>query len=62
MWLLGWVQLDVLRNNPRVHVIAALDRAVAAIPYDIAIGRTALSCNNTITSEVVLPCKDSDCR
>src|SRR5699024_2367423 len=40
--LTGWVQLEVLRNNARVHILAALDRATAAIPYDIA----GLDCDN----------------
>lgn len=34
--LTGWVQLEVLRNNARVHMLAGLDRATAAIPYEIA--------------------------
>lgn len=38
----GWVQLEVLRNNARVHILAGLDRAQAAIPYEIA----GLDCDN----------------
>jgi hypothetical protein len=40
--LTGWVQLEVLRNNAQVHVLAGLDRAAAAIPYAIA----GLDCDN----------------
>jgi len=32
----GWIQLEVLRNNARANMLAGLDRAVAAIPYEIA--------------------------
>lgn len=32
----GWIQLEVLRNNVRVHMLAGLDRAAAAIPYEFA--------------------------
>lgn len=32
----GWIQLEVLRNNARVHMLAGLDRAAAAIPYEFA--------------------------
>ena len=38
----GWVQLEVLGNNAQVHILAALDRAAAAIPYAIA----GLDCDN----------------
>lgn len=34
--LTGWVNLEVLRNNARTHMLAGLDRAQAAVPYDIA--------------------------
>jgi len=40
--LTGWVQLEVLRNNAQVHIVAGLDRAQAAIPYEIA----RLDCDN----------------
>lgn len=49
----GWVQLQVLRNNARVHMLAGLDRAVEAIPYAIA----GLDCDNGsefINHEVML--------
>ena len=32
----GWVFTTAVRNNARVHIIAALDRAVATIPFPIA--------------------------
>lgn len=32
----GWVFTTAVRNNARVHIIAALDRAVEAIPFPIA--------------------------
>jgi len=40
--LVGWVFTTSIRNNARVHMIAALDAAVAAIPYPIA----GLDCDN----------------
>lgn len=40
--LTGWIQLEALRNNARVHMLAGLDRAAAAIPYEIA----GLDCDN----------------
>lgn len=40
--LTGWVHLEVLRNNARVHILAGLDRTTAALPYDIA----GLDCDN----------------
>lgn len=38
----GWIQLEVLRNNSRAHILAGLDRAAQALPYDIA----GLDCDN----------------
>lgn len=38
----GWVFTTAVRNNARVHIIAALDRAVAAIPFPIV----GLDCDN----------------
>ena len=38
----GWTHLEVLRNNARVHMIAALERLEAALPFDIA----GLDCDN----------------
>lgn len=29
----GWIQLEVLRNNARVHMLGALEHAIAAIPF-----------------------------
>jgi len=29
----GWIQLEVLRNNARVHMLGGLERALAAIPF-----------------------------
>jgi len=40
--LVGWVFTTSIRNNARVHMIAALDAAAAAIPYPIA----GLDCDN----------------
>ena len=40
--LTGWTHLEVLRNNARVHMLAALDRLEAALPFDIA----GLDCDN----------------
>lgn len=38
----GWIHLEALRNNARVHMLKALDSAVGAIPYQIQ----GLDCNN----------------
>lgn len=38
----GWVFTTCIRNNARVHMLAALDAAFAAIPYPIA----GLDCDN----------------
>ena len=38
----GWTHLEVLRNNARVHMLAALDRLEAALPFAIA----GLDCDN----------------
>jgi len=38
----GWVFTTAIRNNARVHIIAALDRAVATIPFPIV----GLDCDN----------------
>ena len=38
----GWTHLEVLQNNARVHMIAALDRLEAALPFAIA----GLDCDN----------------
>ena len=38
----GWVFTTAIRNNARVHIIAALDQAVEAIPFPIA----GLDCDN----------------
>ena len=38
----GWTHLEVLRNNARVHMLAALTRMEAALPFDIA----GLDCDN----------------
>jgi len=38
----GWTHLEVLRNNARVHMIAALERLAAALPFEIA----GLDCDN----------------
>lgn len=38
----GWTQLEVLRNNARVHMLAGLDAAADAIPHAIA----GLDCDN----------------
>lgn len=38
----GWVHLEVMRNNARVHMIAALERAFAAIPFYVS----GLDCDN----------------
>lgn len=38
----GWTHLEVLRNNARVHMLAALDRLEAALPFGIA----GLDCDN----------------
>lgn len=31
----GWIHLEALRNNARVHMLKALDSAIAAIPYQV---------------------------
>ena len=38
----GWTHLEVLRNNARIHMIAALDRLERALPFDVA----GLDCDN----------------
>ncbi len=38
----GWTHLEVLRNNARVHMLAALDRLAATLPFEIA----GLDCDN----------------
>ena len=38
----GWTHLEVLRNNARVHMLAALDRLAAVLPFKIA----GLDCDN----------------
>lgn len=38
----GWVFTTAIRNNARVHMLAALDRALEAIPFGIA----GLDCDN----------------
>lgn len=38
----GWTHLEVLRNNAQVHMLAALDRMQAALPFGIA----GLDCDN----------------
>lgn len=38
----GWTHLEVLRNNARVHMITALERLEAALPFAIA----GLDCDN----------------
>ncbi len=38
----GWTHLEVLPNNARVHMLAALDRLEAALPFGIA----GLDCDN----------------
>lgn len=38
----GWTHLEVLRNNAQVHMLAALDRLEAALPFGIA----GLDCDN----------------
>lgn len=39
---LGWIQLEVLRNNARVHVLAGLNAALKAIPYSVQ----GMDCDN----------------
>ena len=39
---LGWIQLEVLRNNARVHVLAGLNAALKAIPYKVQ----GMDCDN----------------
>ena len=38
----GWIHLEALRNNARVHMLKALDSAIEAIPYQIQ----GLDCDN----------------
>ncbi len=38
----GWIHLEALRNNARVHMLKALDCAIAAIPYQVQ----GLDCDN----------------
>lgn len=38
----GWIHLEALRNNARVHMLKALDSAVTAIPYQVQ----GLDCDN----------------
>ena len=38
----GWIHLEALRNNARVHMLKALDSAIAAIPYQVQ----GLDCDN----------------
>ncbi|XPP27619.1 MAG: integrase catalytic domain-containing protein [Leucobacter sp.] len=48
----GWTHLEVLRNNARVHMLAALDRLQGALPFGIA----GLDCDNGsefVNNEVV---------
>lgn len=40
--LTGWVFTISIRNNARVHMLAALERAVATIPYEVA----GMDCDN----------------
>jgi len=39
---LGWIQLEVLRNNAHVHVLAGFKAALEAIPYEVQ----GLDCDN----------------
>ena len=43
----GWIHLEALRNNARVHMLKALDSAIEAIPYQVQ----GLDCDNG--SEVI---------
>lgn len=38
----GWTHLEVMRNNAHIHMLAALERLQAALPFDIA----GLDCDN----------------
>lgn len=38
----GWIHLEALRNNARVHMLKALDSAITAIPYQVQ----GLDCDN----------------
>lgn len=38
----GWIHLEALRNNARVHMLKALDSAIEAIPYHVQ----GLDCDN----------------
>lgn len=38
----GWIHLEALRNNARVHMLKALDSAIEAIPYQVQ----GLDCDN----------------
>ena len=40
--LLGWIELEVLRNNAHVHIRAGLDAAIKSIPYPVK----GLDCDN----------------
>lgn len=40
--LTGWVFTTAIRNNARVHMLAALERAIEAIPFQVA----GLDCDN----------------
>lgn len=48
----GWIQLEALRNNARVHMLAGLNRAAAAIPYEI-VGLDADNGSEFINHEVM---------
>jgi len=55
----GWVFTTAIRNNARVHMLAALDRALEAIPFPIA----GLDCDNGsefITHDVIAWAADRD--
>lgn len=38
----GWIHLEALRSNARVHMLKALERAITAIPYQVQ----GLDCDN----------------
>ena len=38
----GWIHLEALHNNARVHMLKALERAITAIPYQVQ----GLDCDN----------------
>ena len=55
----GWIHLEALRNNARVHMLKALDCAIIAIPYQVQ----GLDCDNGsefINREVVNWAGDRD--